>query len=418
LVPAVHAGRADLHESLKEGGRASSGGGARTQAVLVAAQVALSLVLLVGAGLLLKSFARLQQVDLGFDPEHVLTARVTLPELRYPKPEQQVAFFDAALSRLRALPGVSAAGGINWLPLSGLRSATSFWFENRPAPRPGEKLGTDVRAVDPDYFRTMRIALLQGRALTPADGPLQPRSVVVSESFVQRYLPGEKPLGQRIVMPWGDTLTATIVGVVADVKHTGVDSAASPTTYWPLEQFPSNFMNLVLRTSGDPAELALTVTAQIHALDPELAVAEIRPLEAYLGDALARRRFSMALLAGFAALALVLTGVGLYGVMAYTVVQRTRELGIRLALGATRNAVLGGVLKRGLGLVGAGLVVGIAGAAAFSRVLGALLYGVSATDPAVFAGIIVLLIAVGVVACYAPARRATRVDPMVALRSE
>jgi putative ABC transport system permease protein len=418
LVPAVHADRTDLHESLKEGGRALSGGGARTRAVLVAAQVALSLVLLVGAGLLLKSFARLQHVELGFDPDRVLTARVNLPEARYPKPEQQVAFFDAVLSQLRALPGVSGAGAINWLPLSGLRSATQFWFTNRPIPGPGEKPGTDVRAVDPGYFRTMRIALLDGRALAPTDGPLQPRSVVVSESFVRRYLPGEEPLGQAVAMPWGDTLTATIVGVVADVKHAGIDSVVGPTMYWPLAQFPSSFMNLVIRTEGEPAALTSAVAARVHALDPDLAVAEIRPLEAYLGDSLARRRFSMTLLAGFAVLALVLTGVGLYGVMANSVVQRTRELGIRLALGANPASVLRGVLGRGLGLVGIGIAVGIVGALAFTRVLRALLYDVSATDPGVFGVIIGILGVVGAISSYPPARRATRVDPMAALRSE
>lgn len=418
LVPAVHANRVDLHESLKEGGRALSGRGSRTRAMLVATQVALSLVLLVGAGLLLKSIARLQQVDLGFDPDRVLTARVTLPEVRYPKPEQQVAFFDAALSQLRALPGVSAVGAINWLPLSGLSSATGFWFASRPMPRPGEKLGTDVRAVDPGYFRTMRISLLQGRPLQPTDGPRQPRAVVVSESFVQRYLPGEEPLGQRVVMPWGDTLTATIVGVVADVKHTGIDSVVGPTTYWPMAQFPSSFMTLVLRTSGDPSALTSAVAARVHAIDPELAVAEIRPLEAYLGDYLARRRFSMTLLAGFAGLALVLTAVGLYGVMAYSVVQRTRELGIRVALGASRDSVLQAVLLRGLQLVAAGVLAGVIAALLFTRVLGTLLYGVSPTDPLVFGIIVGLLVLVGAVSSYAPARRATRVDPMVALRSE
>jgi putative ABC transport system permease protein len=418
LIPALHAGRIDLHESLKEGGRGSAGGGARTRAALVTAQVALSLVLLVGAGLLLKSFARLQQVELGFNPDRVLTARVTLPEVRYETPEQQVAFFDALLPQVRALPGVQAAGGTNWLPLSGLRSATSFWFEGQAVANAAERLGTDVRAIDPGYFRAMGIPLLEGRPLTASDGPRQPGAIVVSRAFVDRYLPGEAPLGRRLMMPWGDTLVGTIVGVVGDVKHTGIDSAASPTVYWAVGQFPSNVMNLVVRTAGDPAALAAALVAQVHALDPELAVAEVKPLDAYLGDSLARRRFSMTLLAGFAALALVLTAVGLYGVMAYSVVQRTRELGIRLALGASREAVLRGVLGRGLGLVGAGIGVGLVGAFAFTRVLRALLYGVSATDPAVFALIIGLLALVGVTSSYLPARRATRVDPMVAIRAE
>ena len=418
VLPALHAAGTDLHESLKQGGRSGSMGGARMRGVLIAGQVALSLMLLVGAGLLLKSFARLQQVDLGFDPDHVLTARVTLPSARYEKPEQQVAFFERLTGELRALPGVRAVGGIDWLPLSGLRSATRFWLEDRPAATPSEQPGTDVRAVEPGFFRAMGIALRDGRLLGDQDAAGQPRSVVVSQTFVDRYLPGEQVVGRRIVMPWGDTLRATIVGVVADVKHTGVDSAASPTTYWPLAQFPSSFLNLVLRTEGDPTSVSSALAARVHAIDPELAVADVKPLDAYLGDSLARRRFSMTLVAGFAALALVLTAVGLYGVMAYTVVQQTRELGIRLALGASREIVLRGVLLRGLTLVGIGIGLGIAGALAFTRVLTALLYDVDATDPAVFAAIIALLAAVGAVASWGPARRATRVDPMVALRAE
>jgi predicted permease len=374
LVPALHAARSNLHESLKEGDRGATGGGARTRAVLVAAQVALSLVLLSGAGLLLKSFARLQSVDLGFTSERVLTARVTLPEVRYPQPGQQVAFFENALDQIRALPGVTSAGAITWLPLSGLRSATRMWLENRPIPAPGERIGADVSGVDPGYFRTMGIALRSGRMLEPSDAAGAPRAVVVSESFAARHLPGENPIGQRLVMPWGDTLRATIVGVVADVKHTGVDSVANPTTYWPLAQFPSSSMTLVVRTAGEPTALGKSLEARVHAIDPELAVADIRPLDDYLGDSLARRRFSVALLAGFAGLALVLTAVGLYGVMAYSVVLRTRELGIRLALGATRTAVLRAVLRRGVVLVAVGLLVGLVAAVALTRVLSGLLY--------------------------------------------
>jgi putative ABC transport system permease protein len=418
LIPALHAGRIDLHDSLKEGGRGASAGGQRTRAALVTAQVALSLVLLVGAGLLLKSFAKLQEVDLGFEPDRVLTARVTLPKSRYATPEEGAAFFNALLPQVRTLPGVRAAGAVNWLPLSGLRSATGFWIEGRPLPAAGEVPGTDVRAIAPEYFRAMGIPLQAGRPLATSDAPGQPPAVVVSRSFVDRYLPQEAPLGRRIVMPWGDTLVGTIVGVVGDVKHTGVDSAASPTVYWAIGQLPSDVMNLVIRTTGEPAAVAAGLVAQIHALDPQLAVSDVRPLDAYLGDALARRRFSMMLLAGFAALALTLTAVGLNGVMAYYVVLRTRELGIRLALGASRDAVLRGVLARGLGLVAVGIAVGVATALAFTQVLGALLYDVSATDPAVFALIIGLLTVVGLTSSYVPARRATRIDPMVAIRSE
>jgi putative ABC transport system permease protein len=264
----------------------------------------------------------------------------------------------------------------------------------------------------------MGIPLLEGRPLEASDVSGRAHAVVVSRTFVERYLPDGMPLGRRILMPWGDTLVGTIVGVVGDVKHTGVDSAANPATYWAAAQFPWSSMTLVIRSEADPALLAAGLAAQVHALDPQLALAEVRPLEAYLGDVLARRRLSLILVAGFAALALALTAVGLYGVMAYTVVQRTREFGIRVALGANAASVLRGVLGRGLALVAIGIAVGVVGAIAFTRLLGALLYGVRPTDPAVFAVIIALLAVVGLVASYLPARRATRVDPMIALRSE
>jgi putative ABC transport system permease protein len=264
----------------------------------------------------------------------------------------------------------------------------------------------------------MGIPLREGRTFAGSDALAQPKAVVVSRSFAERYLAGELVLGRHVAMPWGDTLRGTIVGVVGDVRHAGLDSLPHPTIYWAESQWPWNAMTLVLRTSGDPARLAASVIAEIHAIDPELPVADVRPMQAYLGDTLARRRFTMTLLAGFAATALALTAVGLYGVMAYSVAQRIRELGIRLALGASRQRVLRAELGRASTVVGAGLVAGLAGAAAFTRVLDALLFGVSATDPEVFALIVTLLTAVGLAASWIPARRATRVDPMVALRAD
>lgn len=417
LVSAIHAARGDLYGDLKEGAR-GSGRGRRTRAALVGAQVALSLVLLAGAGLLLKSFARLHSVDLGFNPDQVLTARVTLGGEKYADEARQVRFFQDLLSGVGSLPGVRSAGAINWLPLSGLRSATNMTIEGEPLPPPGEEPGADVRAVDPDFFRTMQIPLLQGRAIAATDTRTTPRAVVVSRSFVERYLGRRDPIGSRIHMPWGDTLVGTVVGIVGDVKHTGVDSMAAPTVYWALPQFPHSSMTLVVRATGDPEGLAAGVIRQVRTLDPNQPVAEIKTFDDWLGGALARRRFSLLLLGGFAGLAVALTIIGLYGTTAYGVSQRTRELGIRLALGASARAVAWGVLRSALAVVLGGVAVGLAGAVILTRLLSTLLFDVSATDPLVLASMTVALLLVGAAASYLPARSATRVDPMVALRSE
>jgi putative ABC transport system permease protein len=418
LVPALHAARGVAHDDLKDGGRGTAGRGERSRALLVGGQVAMSLVLLVGAGLLLKSFARLGQVDPGFDPAGVITARVSLGAERYEDETRQTAFFQQLLDRVNALPGVRAAGAINWLPLSGSRSATDMTIEGLPLPRPGEEPGADVRAVDPGYFAAMGIPLRRGRVHTAADDADAAKSVVVSESFVRRYLPGTDPIGRRIAMPWGDTLRATIVGIVGDVRHTGVDSVVDPTVYWALPQFPSPFMTLVVRTDGDPFALAGPIKDAVRALDPAQPVADVRTMDEYLGHAVARRRFTLQLLAGFAALALVLTAIGLYGTTAYGVAQRTREIGIRVALGAQRRDVLRAVLRRVLVVVTAGVGAGVVAALGLSRLLSSQLYEVSAADPLVFAAIALGLAVVGTASAYLPARRATRVDPMVAIRAE
>jgi putative ABC transport system permease protein len=418
LVPALHAARGHLHEDLKEGGRGYSGHGGRTRSFLVGAQVAGALVLLVGAGLLLKSFARLTDVKLGFNPDQVLTARVSLGGERYQDEESQVRFFEELLRRVRDLPGARAVGAINWLPLAGQRSATRMTIEGEPPTKPGEEPGADVRAVDPGFFGAMEIPVIRGRGIEAGDRAGVDRSVVVSQSFADRYLAGRDPLGRRIHMEWGDTLVGTVVGVVGDIKHTGVDSAASPTVYWAHPQFPYSFMTLVIRTGDDPMRLASAVVAQVRALDPDQPVADLKPFDEWLGGAVARRRFSLLLLGGFAGLALTLTAIGLYGATAYGVVQRTREFGIRLALGASRRDVLWGVLRHALMVVGVGIAAGLAGAVMFSRLLGSLLFTVSATDPVVFAAIALMLLVVGAAAGFLPARRATRVDPMVAIRAE
>ena len=345
-------------------------------------------------------------------------ARVSLSTERYPEDERQVRFFQDLLRGIQSLPGVRSAGAINWLPLSGQRSATRMTIEGEPATRPGEEPGADVRAVDPEFFRTMEIPLLRGRAIAATDTRDAAKAVVVSQEFVQRYLSGGEPLGRRIHMEWGDTLVGTVVGVVGDIKHTGVDSVTSPTVYWALPQFPYSFMTLVVRSEGDPEVLAPAVIGRVRALDPEQPVADVKTFDEWLGGSLARRKFSLLLLGGFAGLALALTAIGLYGTTTYGVLQRTREFGIRLALGAPSRVVLWGVLRGALIVVAAGVAVGVAGAAALTRLLSTLLFEVSATDPLVFAGIAMALVSVGAAASYFPARRATRVDPMVAIREE
>jgi putative ABC transport system permease protein len=417
LVPALQAGRGNLQTVLREGSRGSTSSG-RARAVLVAAQVALSLVLLIGAGLMLRSFARLQAVDPGFDPEGVLTGRVQLAGQRFRASSAATAFFGQLLDRVEKVPGVEAASAINWLPFGGDGSATSYWIEGRPVPPPGNEFVADVRAVDPRYFRTMRIRVKRGDPFDARANTESPKQVVVNEAFVRVHFPTSNPIGEHVLMPWDDTLRAEIVGVVADTKHAGLDSLAKPMIYWAMKQFPTNFMTLVVRTSGDPMRLAPAIAREVRALDANQPFADPKPLDAYLSQSVAQRRFSMTLLGVFSALALVLAALGIYGVLAYSVAQRTREIGVRMALGARDSTVAGMVVREALRVVGVGLAIGVAGAVALTRVLTTLLYDVSPTDPLTFTGVTLALGAVAVTASYFPARRAARVDPIVALRQE
>ena len=417
LVPALQAGRGNLQTILREGSRGSTGsGGAR--AVLVAAQVALSLVLLIGAGLMMRSFVRLQSVDPGFDPEGVLTGRVQLAGERFRASSAATAFFDQLLGRVEKVPGVESAGAINWLPFGGDGSATSYWIEGRPVPPPTSEFVADIRGVDPRYFRTMRIQVKRGEPFDARANTESPKQVVVNEAFVRVHFPASNPIGEHVLMPWGDTLRGEIVGVVADTKHAGLDSVARPMIYWAMKQFPTNFMTLVVRTKGDPMRLAPAIAREVRALDANQPFADPKPLDAYLNQSVAQRRFSMTLLGVFSGLALVLAALGIYGVLAYSVAQRTREIGVRMALGARDSAVAGMVVREALGVVCVGLVVGVVGAVALTRVLATLLYDISPTDPLTFAGVTLALGAVAVTASYFPARRAARVDPIVALRQE
>jgi putative ABC transport system permease protein len=384
----------------------------------VATQVALSLVLLVGAALMMRSFSKLQSVDPGFDPANVLTGRVQLAGERFRASSAATAFFEQLIDRVGKLPGVESASAINWLPFAGQGSATSYWIEGRPVPPPTSEFVADIRGVHPGYFKTMRIRLKRGDPFDGRANTESPKQIVVNEAFVRVHFPASNPIGEHVLMPWGDTLRGEIVGVVADTKHAGLDSVARPMIYWAMKQFPTDFMTLVVRTSGDPMRLAPVVAREIRAVDANQPFADPKPLDAYLGQSVAQRRFSMTLLAVFSGVALVLAALGIYGVLAYSVAQRTREIGVRMALGAGHAKVATMVVRQALGVVAVGLAIGIGGALALTRVLASLLFDISPTDPLTFTLVTVALGAVALLASYLPARRAARVDPIVALRSD
>ena len=421
LVPAVEATRLDTIETLKEGGRSGTAGrrGARLRGAFVVAEVALALILLVGAGLLIRSFVRLQSVSPGFRAENLLTMRVVLPASKYPEDHQSVTFFKTAVERLGRLPGVESAAAASFLPMTGMAAATSFAIDGRPAPPPGERPGCDVRVTDMNFFRTLGIPLRRGRTYDERETTEARRVLVINEALARKYFPDEDPLGQRLLVNMSPEPQPTeIIGVVGDVKHRGLDAPAEPTVYLPHPELAYTGMSVALRTAGDPQLLAAAAQREIQAIDPEQPVADVRTMEQWLSESVARARFSATLLGVFAALALVLAAVGIYGVISYTVTQRTHELGIRVALGAQRADVLRLVIGQGLALAGLGVGVGLLGALALTRLVGSLLYEVSATDPLTYAVLALFLLLVAFAACYFPARRATRVDPMVALRYE
>jgi predicted permease len=424
LAPALEATRLNLNDALKEGGKGAEGQSSRSRrlrSVLVITEVALALVLLVSAGLLVKSFGRLRKIDTGFNPENVLTMVVRLPGGgKYKEDAQFVAFFRQAMERIRALPGVRNAGMVNFLPLyGGLGSATGFTIEGRPEPPPGQGPGTNVRASDSNYFNAMGIPLLRGRNFSDREES-EPRPVVIiSESLARQYFPGEDPLGKRISVEMFDKPTPTeIIGIVGDVRYDSLTDQAEPTVYFPHPLLTYPFMTLVIRTNGDPAAIAPAVEREVRALDPEQPVSDVRTMNQVMADTLARARFNTLLLALFAGLATLLAAVGIFGVMNYSVTLRTHEIGLRMALGAQQRQVLTLILKQGLLLTLIGIGVGLLGALALTRVMSGLLFGVGATDPTTFAAIVLLLTIVSLIACYIPARRATRVDPMIALRYE
>jgi putative ABC transport system permease protein len=424
LAPALKASKPDLNDALKEGGRGSTEGfsGRRLRNLLVVSEMALALVLLISAGLLIRSFLRLQQVNAGFDPSNVLTAQVGLPESKYKEGVQVSAFFEQTLERIAALPGVESAGGITVLPLSGNNMRTSFTVQNRPAPPPGQEPLAELRTVTPGYFRTLRIPLLRGEEFTENYKRGSPGRIIINDTMARRFWPDEDPIGQRvsigISLDDADPTVWEIVGIVGDVRHASLDVEPSPEMYVSHSQMSWPFLTLVVRSSSDPMAMAGPVRDQILAIDKDQPVSSIRSMERMVSASIAQPRFYLLLLGIFAALALVLAAVGIYGVLSYSVTQRMHEIGIRMALGAEPADVIKLVVGQGMMLALAGVAIGLIGAFVFTRLMSSMLYGVSATDPVTFAALALLLTAVALLASYIPARRATKVDPMVALRYE
>jgi putative ABC transport system permease protein len=422
LAPALQVSKPELNESLKEGGRSGGAGerGERLRSALIVSEVALALVLLACAGLLIKSVMRLRAVDPGFKPERLLTADISLPSARYRDGAAKAAFFDRLAGKLRSLPGVEAAGFTSVLPFGSNFDGRGLAVEDRPRPR-GQEVSVDLYIETPGYLRAMQIPLVEGRAIDERDTADAAPVALVNETMARQLWPGESAIGRRVKFPGSGKNPQpwrTVVGVVRDVKQYGLDRGDQMQLYLPESQYPTSAMTVVLRSSSDPSALAGALRGAVREADKDLAVYDVATMDKLLADSMALRRFSMLLLGVFAGVAAALAGVGIYGVISYSVTQRTREIGIRMALGAQGRDVLRLVLGRGLLLACAGIACGLACALAVTRVMSSLLFGVGVRDPATFAAVGALLALVALVACLVPARRAAKVDPMVALRYE
>ncbi|HEV7473375.1 MAG TPA: ABC transporter permease, partial [Pyrinomonadaceae bacterium] len=422
LVPAIHSSKTELTESLKEGGRGSGEGARRNRVrgMLVVSELAIAVVLLIGAGLLIQSLWRLQHVSPGFESQNLLTFVVGIPEVKYPV-EKQNQFYRDLVARLRSLPGVRSAGSVIPLPLSGNAFTISFETEGRPVAK-GDQPSADFFAASDDYFKTLGVSILKGRGFTERDGEKAPGVVIVNQAFAKKFFPNEDPVGKRI-KPGISTLAdetdwREIVGVVGDVRNRNLSSELRAGYFVPQAQVPFNQMTIIVRTTGDPHTLITAAQNEVHAMDSEVPVFDVKTMDEYISATVAAPRFNATLLMIFAAVALILTIVGLYGVMSYSVAQRTNEIGIRMALGAHTRDVLRLIVAQGFKLVLIGLGIGLLGALASMTLISSLLFGVTWKDPLTFVGVAVLLAVVALLACYIPARRAARLDPLRALHYE
>jgi putative ABC transport system permease protein len=419
LIPALQLSRPELNYWLKEGQRSLSPGSHFLRDALVVAEVALALVLLIGAGLLIRSMAQIYGLDMGFDANKVLTMQLSIPHTRYPKPEQRLDLYNQVLQRVRALPGVTSAAGVSTIPQTGGGSVAGFRIEGHPPPASMHEMPlASFEVTTVDYLRTMGMSLLRGREFTVQDDEKAPGVVIINEALARRYFPEEDPVGKRITAFFGGVIPLTIIGLVHDVKNASLDAEAKPELFGHYLQTPQLDLAIVLRIASESQTLAAAARNEIRSVDPEIPVHSVATMDEVVARPLSGRRFNLQLLSLFAAIGLLLAAIGIYGLMSYRVTQRTHELGIRMALGADRARLLWSVVGRGIALTLLGLGAGLIATFALTRLMAGMLFGISATDPLTLAAISLLLAGVGVVSNLIPARRATLLDPLAALRQE
>jgi predicted permease len=422
LAPALRASRVDLTANLKAGGKGSLSGGLsirhdKLRGALVIAELAISLPLLVGAGLLVRSFVRLANVPPGFNPQHVVSMNVGAYGPQFKDPTTRVQFYQELAERIRHLPGVTATGAISALPLTSAIGWGGMHIEGYVPPPSEPELQVDARGATPPYFSAMQIPLLRGRMFAETDTSKMPPVAIIDQKMADRFWPGGDAIGKRI-RPNENSPWVTIVGVVGVVKEYGLDTDTRMVVYWPHAQRPIGSMYVVARTASDPASTSAAIIHQVNAINPDVPVYDVATMEQRVQDSMARQRFAMTMLGGFACFAMILAAIGIYGVMSFLVTQGTADIAIRMALGARRASILALVFQQGMRLALVGIIVGLVGALGLTRMMSSLLFGVTPTDPFTFFSVLALLLFVALSACLFPAGRAMRVDPMVALRTE